>query len=63
MEDDVDTSSTKQLVQFLETADEWSNVAEIVPTFKGNTDTFPIYFKEFMTNVLMTNIPYKKHIF
>ena len=41
MEDDVDTSSTKQLVQFLETADEWSNVAEIVPTFKGNT------YKEF----------------
>ena len=42
MEDDVDTSSTKQLVQFLETADEWSNVAEIVPTFKGNT------YKEFL---------------
>ncbi len=28
-------SSTKELVKFLETADEWSNVAEIVPSFNS----------------------------
>lgn len=35
LEDEVDTSSTKELVKFLETADEWSNVAEIVPSFNS----------------------------
>eukprot|EP00088_Acartia_fossae_P057438 TRINITY_DN6701_c0_g1_i1.p1 TRINITY_DN6701_c0_g1~~TRINITY_DN6701_c0_g1_i1.p1 ORF type:complete len:310 (-),score=29.40 TRINITY_DN6701_c0_g1_i1:739-1623(-) len=37
-EDEIDSRSTKELVDFLETADEWSNVAEIVPTYKENNE-------------------------
>lgn len=33
-EDEVDASSTKELVAYLETADQWNNVAEVIPNFK-----------------------------
>lgn len=56
MEDEVDTSSTKELVKFLETADEWSNVAEIVPTFKDDRENEgDLHQKSFQSQLLSIN--------
>jgi len=56
MEDEVDTSSTKELVKFLETADEWSNVAEIVPSFKNDGENEgDLHQKSFLSPLLSIN--------